>query len=81
MAVYSRHRDAGVYGGGGGIFVVGQVRLRGRYVGSVFAPTGFEQRDLGAAPEIAFVCNQAFGGGGWQCWAGGDTGGWFDREA
>ena len=72
--------EAGVYSVGGGIYVVGQVRLRGRYVGRVFHPTGFEQRDISAASEIAFVCNQAFGGGDWECWGGGDTGGWFGLE-
>nr|MBK7068052.1 hypothetical protein [Deltaproteobacteria bacterium] len=80
VAVYSRHAEAGVYSVGGGIYVVGQVRLRGRYVGRVFHPTGFEQRDISAASEIAFVCNQAFGGGDWECWGGGDTGGWFGFE-
>lgn len=79
VAVYSRDARGAVYSVGGGIYVVGQIRLRGTYDGRIFQPEGFEGRDISAAPELKALCNEVFGGGAWDCWAGGDTGGWFDR--
>lgn len=77
VAFYSRDRDSGVYPVSKDIFVVGQIRLKGRYIGRIFHPEGYEGKDLSAAIEFKQMCREAFGVEGW---AGGDTGGWFGLE-
>jgi len=78
VACYTK--DKGVYSVGGGIQVLGQVRVAGKYVGRVCRPTGNETSDISAMEEFKSLCNTTFAtcenaeGG---CWAGGDTGGWF----
>jgi hypothetical protein len=78
VACYS-HRAAGsAYGIGGNIYVMGQVRLRGDYAGRIFQPEGFRGADISAAPHFNQVCGQALAAcSAGDCWAGGDTGGWF----
>lgn len=80
IACYSRNEEGSIYSVGGGIYVMGQIRLQGRYIGRIFHPKGFENKDISAAQEFKDLCNQTFptarGGG----WAGGDTGGWFGIE-
>ncbi|HEY9849223.1 MAG TPA: hypothetical protein V6D28_07175 [Leptolyngbyaceae cyanobacterium] len=77
VACYSRNEEGSIYSVGGGIYVMGQIRLQGRYIGRIFHPKGYENKDISAAQEFKDLCNQTFptarGGG----WAGGDTGGWF----
>ncbi|MBK1986974.1 hypothetical protein A0J48_005370 [Sphaerospermopsis aphanizomenoides BCCUSP55] len=75
VAFYSRDPAKAVYSVGGDIYVVGQIRLKGRYIGSIFHPEGYENQDISAVPEFKALCRQTFGVEGW---AGGDTGGWFD---
>ncbi len=74
VAFYSRDPAKAVYSVGGGIYVVGQIRLKGRYIGRIFHPAGYENQDISAAPEFKALCRQTFAVEGW---AGGDTGGWF----
>ena len=77
IACYSRNKKGSIYSVGGGIYVMGQIRLQGQYIGRIFHPKGYEHRDISAASEFKDLCNETFpacqGGG----WAGGDTGGWF----
>jgi predicted DNA-binding WGR domain protein len=74
VAFYSRNPAKAVYSVGGGIYVVGQIRLKGRYIGGIFHPAGYKNQDISAAPEFKELCRQTFGVEGW---AGGDTEGWF----
>ncbi|MDA0210555.1 MULTISPECIES: hypothetical protein [Desertifilum] len=76
VAFYSRDPTKAVYSVGGGIYVVGQIRLKGRYKGRIFHPEGYENQDISAAQEFKELCFKTFGV---QGWAGGDTGGWFGR--
>lgn len=77
VAFYSRDPAKAVYSVGGGIYVVGQIRLKGRYKGRIFHPEGYEDQDISAAVEFKELCFKTFGV---QGWAGGDTGGWFGRQ-
>ena len=77
VACYSHHTAGSAYGGGG-VYVVGQVRLRGDYGGRIFQPEGFRGADISAAPHFKQVCAEALTAcKAGDCWAGGDTGGWF----
>lgn len=78
VACYTHNKDNAVYGVGGNIYVAGQLRLRGDYIGRVCHPAGYRNKDISAAQKFKFLCSrylqESCRGG---CWAGGDTGGWF----
>jgi len=76
VAFYSRDPAKAVYSVGGGIYVLGQIRLKGRYIGRIFHPEGYLNQDISAVPEFKALCRTMFGVEGW---AGGDTGGWFGK--
>ncbi|MBY3179484.1 C1 family peptidase [Rhizobium leguminosarum] len=76
VAVYSRLADHAVYSVGDGIYVVGQIRLQGAYVGRRFVPKGYEGKDISVAPDMKAICDQAFPGSAPNR-ASSDTGGWF----
>jgi hypothetical protein len=78
IACYSHNAAGSAYGVGGKIYVMGQVRLRGDYDGRIFQPDGYRGADIGAAPHFKQVCGEALAAcRAGDCWAGGDTGGWF----
>jgi len=78
VACYSQHAKGSAYGVGGKVYVMGQVRLRGDYDGRIFQPEGFRGVDISAAPHFKQVCAKALAAcRAGDCWAGGDTGGWF----
>ena len=78
VAAYSRRKEKSVYSVGGGIYVMGQVRVPGSYQERICLPVGYEKVDISAEPRFKLmfakvlpsVCKEG-------CWAGGDTGGWF----
>lgn len=76
VAFYSRDPAKAVYSVGDGIYVVGQIRMKGKYIGRIFHPEGYEDQDISAAPAFKELCRTTFAV---QGWAGGDTGGWFGR--
>lgn len=79
VACYS-HNNTGsaVYPVSQDIYAYGQVRVPGSYEGRICKPTGYENIDISGDPAFKTLCAtkistcQAN-----QCWAGGDTGGWF----
>ncbi|QFS51375.1 hypothetical protein [Nostoc sphaeroides] len=77
IACYSRNQQGSIYSVGGGIYVMGQIRLQGRYSGRIFQPKGYEGKDISGAQEFKTLCNQTFPAALSSAWAGGDTGGWF----
>jgi hypothetical protein len=77
IACYSRNEKGSIYSVGGGIYVMGQIRLKGRYIGRIFHPQGFEGKDISAVQKFKTLCNQTFPAARSGGWAGGDTGGWF----
>ncbi|MBW4563866.1 MAG: hypothetical protein KME32_22535 [Mojavia pulchra JT2-VF2] len=80
IACYSRNQKGSIYSVGSGIYVMGQIRLQGRYIGRIFHPKGYEDKDISAAIEFKTLCNQTFPAARNGGWAGGDTGGWFGIE-
>jgi len=79
LACYSRNQENAVYGFGGDIFVMGQVRVAGAYNGRLCIPEGVDaSADLSAMQTFKDLCNQHFAEVCQDgCWAGGDTGGFF----
>lgn len=76
IACYSKNEKTGVYSVGGGVFVVGLIRLPGKYIDRVFYPKGDETNDIGTEQALKDLCNETFPDSA-PCWAGGDTGAWF----
>jgi hypothetical protein len=79
IACYSHDAKKSIYPVGGDIYVMGQVRVAGQYSGRVCQPQGFENKDISAAKEFKEICKKNLSDvcGQSNCWAGGDTGGWF----
>lgn len=77
IACYSHNQKGSIYPVGGDIYVMGQIRLQGKYIGRVFEPKGYEGKDISAAQEFKSLCNRTFSSAQGGGWAGGDTGGWF----
>jgi hypothetical protein len=77
IAIYSHNASQGVYSVGEGIYVIGQIRLQGKYIGRIFHPTGYEGQDISAVEEFKRLADETFSACQGDCWAGGDTGGWF----
>lgn len=82
VAAYSRDPERAAYPIGSDIYVMGQVRVPGRYEGRICRPTNYETADISAAPEFKEMLAEALPDvcpTDTSCWAGGDTGGWFGR--
>jgi hypothetical protein len=79
VACYSHDRRKGVYPVGGSIWVLGQLRVPGSYEGRICRPLRFERTDISRASVFREMCRMSVPACGEGCWAGGDTGGWFER--
>ncbi len=78
VAIYTLRSDQAIYGVGGGIYVAGQIRVPGKYVGRIFIPAGYlPGDDITQDPEILAICEEYFPELKGDMWIGGDTGGWF----
>jgi hypothetical protein len=78
VALYSRNPNGAVYSIGNGIYVVGQIRVKGSYLGRIFYPEGYAKGDdITRDPKILKLCDQYFPEFKGEVWIGGDTGGWF----
>jgi hypothetical protein len=78
VAIYTHNAERGVYGVGGDIYVVGQVRIQGTYAGRIFIPTGYKPGDnITQDPAILAICEEYFPEMKGEMWVGGDTGGWY----
>ena len=74
VGVYTRDREQAVYGVG--IFFAGLVRVQGRYIGSIFYPTGYGPGDdITHDAAILRLCDEYFPKLKGKDWIGGDTGG------
>lgn len=76
IACYSKDSKGSVYSVGGGIYVKGQIRVSGRYIRRVCHPKGFVHKDISDKEKFKNLCNEQIDACS-NCWAGGDTGGWF----
>jgi hypothetical protein len=78
IACYSHQQENSAYGVGNNIYVHGQVRIAGRYTGRICEPTNFAGKDISSEEAFKTICSgQIKTCTDRQCWAGGDTGGWF----
>lgn len=77
VACYSHNPDKAVYSVTPTIYLVGQLRVRGSYVGRQCVPENYESADIRSEKVFKDLCSRAFSCPGNSCWAGGDTGGWF----
>lgn len=78
IACYSHQKENAVYSVGDNIYVLGQVRIAGKYAGRICEPTNFAGKDISADDIFKTICTEKIQQcEGNHCWAGGDTGGWF----
>lgn len=79
VACYSHSQKNSVYSVGGDIYVMGQVRVPGKYQNRICLPRGEERKDISAEPKFKELCARTLPNActGNSCWTGGDTGGWF----
>lgn len=82
IACYSHQETNSIYPVGNDIYVIGQIRVPGKYNDRICVPENFEGQDISTADyfknlcaEKVSVCKES------QCWGGGDTGGWFGIQA
>lgn len=81
VAIYTHDETQGVYSVGEGIYVVGQLRVPGEYVGRIFVPTGYAYGDdITQDANILSICHSYFPELEGRVWIGGDTGGWALRS-
>ena len=78
IACYSHQKDNAAYSVGENTYVMGQVRIAGRYNARICEPINFEGKDISGDVIFKTMCKEKITScGNGQCWAGGDTGGWF----
>jgi hypothetical protein len=77
IACYSRDKSSGIYTLGDNIYVNGQVRVAGMYKGRMCVPTGYETKNISTEASFKVQCARISTCSNNQCWASGDTGGWF----
>lgn len=78
VAIYSKNKEGSVYEICDGIYVIGQVRVKGNYQKRVFIPEGYKPGDnITNDPDILEICQKYFPEKKGEMWIGGDTGGWF----
>ena len=80
IAAYSHNKKGSAYSVGGDIYVMGLIRLKGEYVGRICHPKGYLNKDISAEKKFKQLASQYFKACIGKCWAGGDTGGFFDHH-
>ncbi|SMF40565.1 hypothetical protein [Pseudobacteriovorax antillogorgiicola] len=78
LACYSNNNSGAIYEIDQGIFVKGQYRVEGYYDSNICRPVGDETQEISEIQLYSNYCRDhvpACADG--ECWAGGDTGGWF----
>ncbi len=58
IAIYSRNPSQGVYSVGDDIYVIGQIRLQGKYIGRILHPAGYEEQDISAVEEFKRLADE-----------------------
>ncbi|KTD41353.1 hypothetical protein [Legionella parisiensis] len=77
IACYS-HNTHGIYSVTDDIYVMGQIRVQGKYEARICQPEGYKGMDISKADKFKSLCAVKFKAcKDNACWAGGDTGGWF----
>ncbi len=78
IAIYTHDESKGLYSVGDGIYVMGQIRVQGRYNDRIFVPQGYSLGDnITQDEKFLEACKAHFPDMTNEMWVGGDTGGWF----
>lgn len=78
VGIYTWDKDGASYSVGGGIYVMGQIRVQGHYEGRIFLPIGYTYGDdITQDANLLDICGLYFPEKVGRMWLGGDTGGWF----
>lgn len=81
VALYTRKKEGSVYSVGGGIYVIGMVRVKGKYIGRVFYPEGYQEgANITQDKAILEICHNYFPSHRGALWIGGDTGNWYGNQ-
>ena len=80
ITCYSRNQEGSIYSVGNDIYVMGQIRLQGKYINGIFYPDGYEKQNLSSVPELKDLCNRTFPACKGDCWAGSNNRGWFGLQ-
>lgn len=80
IACYSRNPDKGVFPVADGIYMIGQIRVRGSYNSTLCVPEDYETKDIRGEKTFKEICSKSFSCIGNSCWAGPNTGAWFGLE-
>jgi len=79
IAVYSHNKFKSIYPVSETIYVMGLIRVKGTWDGTIAIPEGWEGKDISASDEFKKMANKYFPACKNGGWAGGDTGGFFNR--
>jgi hypothetical protein len=81
IACYSHNMTSSVYPVANDIYVMSQIRVAGQYDNRICIPEGYENIDISAVKKFKLLCQNLFPDkcSRASCWAGGDTGGWFEE--
>jgi len=75
---YSHQSLDAIYPVSDTIYVMGQIRVAGKYMGRVCVPSQFGGKDISAEQSFKDLCSQKIPScSNNNCWVGGDSGGWF----
>lgn len=77
VVCYSHNDKHSVYSVGNNIFVKGQIRVPGHYEKRICHPQSFRHKDISRSVYFKNLCDRVIKACHHNCWAGGDTGGWF----
>jgi len=83
IACYSRKSENSIYSAGDSVFVLGVVRVAGKYNNErICEPTNFAGRNITGDPTFKTICTEKIASCvGGHCWAGGDTGQFFEMSS
>lgn len=77
IACYSSSPNNAVYPVSPDAYLIGQIRVEGKYQGQICYPKDVTQTIFNNDPTLTTLCSKTFKCIGDSCWAGGTTGQWF----
>ncbi len=80
IACHSTNPDKAVFPIDKDVYVIGQIRIQGRYIGPECLPLGYETAIIKNEAVFTELCSKSFQCVGHSCWAGSNTGELFGIE-
>lgn len=80
IACHSGNPDKASFSTPNNAYIIGQIRIQGRYQGSQCLPLNYETINISNEPVFTELCSKSFQCIGYSCWAGGKTGELFGLE-